>query len=360
MSKFISFSLMKLQKDVVNGQPSDTLFTNIVNLVRNNFPGVTHLEVTVPINSEAEFKTYGNNPSPRTPEAFTDFLLDTIHNAGYNVIIRATDAHGEGIYNFPYVPNTALHWINQATTHLTAHKAHLKSGDVAAYFPEFEGQGNGFGANVTDSWSDFYKGLVNAVATWSTANGIDIKSFTTINESEASSGWYGQDILQVQKAFVVDYYPDANITDETQWIQNAQTTIDLLHNKYTPSYPVFLQEIADTRNPQNGSTQTANPQMLADFHTNVAVPYLNSGKLLGINYWNLFDTPQEGIIKIDGTSVSLNSKGVALAKAFQASVSPTPPNPTPTPPAFVIPAFSGTLVSDGKGNITFKQTTGAS
>lgn len=345
----ISLDLMKLTKDTVNGQPSDTLIQNTINLVKNNFPGLTHIAISVPLNVNTEFTAHGNHPSPRTPEAFTDFLLDTIHAAGYNVIIRATDCYGEGIYNFPFKPQTAQYWINEATTHLTIHKAHLKNGDIAAYFPEFEGQNNGFGANVTDSWPNFYKGLITAINNWSTTNGIKITSYTTINESEAASGWYGEDVVQIQGGFVVDYYPDANISNESPWIANIKSMIDTLHNKYgSNSFPVFIQETADTRNPQNGSTQQANPGMLADCFTQVFYPYLKSGELNGINFWNLFDTPQEGIITISGNSVSLNPKGQALAKAFQSLVSPIPPPsqpPTPTP-------TSGTAVDPTEGLFT--------
>jgi hypothetical protein len=349
---------MKLCKDTINSQPSDTLCQNIINLVKNNFPGVTHIAISVPLNSNSDFTSHGNKPSPRTPEAFTDFLLDTIHNAGYNVIIRATDCYGEGIYNFSFQPNNAIHWINEAIVHLTIHKAHFKNGDIAAYFPEFEGQNNGFGSNVTDSWDAFYKGLITAINQWSVSNGIQISSYTTINESEANSGWYSQDIVQAQKGFVVDYYPDVNITNESQWIANLKSTVDNLHNKYgAKSFPVFIQETADTRNPQNGLTQIANPQMLADCFTQVIYPYLQSGELNGINFWNLFDTPQEGIVTISGNSVSLNPKGQALAKAFQSVVSPTPIPPNPiTPPAFTytgdVTLKNTTIISDGKGGFT--------
>jgi hypothetical protein len=356
MSKILSLDMMKLCKDTVNNQPSDTLFQNIINLVKNNFPGITHIAISVPINSDSDFKAHENSPAPRTPEAFTDFLLDTIHNAGYNVIIRATDCYGEGIYNFPFQPSSATHWINEATAHLTTHKAHLKNGDIAAYFPEFEGQNNGFGANVTDSWNAFYKGLITAISQWSIQNDISIESFTTINESEASSGWYSEDIVKAQDGFVVDYYPDANITDAATWIANLKTIIDNLYNKYgSASFSVFLQETADTRNPTNGSTQTSDSQMLADAFTQVIYPYLQSGQLNGINFWNLFDTPQEGIVTIDGDSVSLNAKGQALAKAFQSvdTITPTPPViPPTTPPVPVIPGTS--VSSEGilvKGNV---------
>lgn len=347
MALIISLDCMKLSKDVLNSQPSDTLFQNIVNLVKNNFPSVTHIAISVPLNSNADFTTHSNKPSPRTPEAFTDFLLDTIHAAGYNAIIRATDCYGEGIYNFPFQTNTAQHWVTEATNHLTTHKTHLKDGDIAAYFPEFEGQNNGFGANVTDSWDNFYKFLITDIATWSTANGIKITSYTTINESEAASGWYSQDIIAAQKGFVVDYYPDANITDSATWIANLKTMIDALYNKYgVKSFPVFVQETADTRNPQSGTTQATNPQMLADAFTQVIYPYLQSGELNGINFWNLFDTPQEGIITISGNSVSLNAKGQALAKAFQSVVSPTPnPTPTPVPTPTPTPMPTGTSIA---------------
>lgn len=351
----LSLDLMKLCKDTVNSQPSDTLIQNTINLVKNNFPGLTHIAISVPLNSNADFVAHGNKPSPRTPEAFTDFLLDTIHAAGYNVIIRATDCYGEGIYNFPFQPNTAGHWVGEAANHLTTHKAHLKNGDIAAYFPEFEGQNNGFGANVTDSWDNFYKFLITNTATWATANGISISSYTTINESEANSGWYGQDIVAAQKGFVCDYYPSADITDSATWIANIKSTIDNLYNKYgAKSFPVFVQETADTRNPNTGATQAADPQMLADCFTQVLYPYLQSGELNGLNLWNLFSTPQEGILSIDGTSVSLNPKGVALAKAFQSVISPTPPTPVPPVDQDTVIAATGTLV---KGNLYLHDVT---
>jgi hypothetical protein len=344
---------MKLTKDTVNAQPSDTLIQNIINLVKNNFPGITHLAISVPLNSDADFVAHGNKPSPRTPESFTDFLLDEIHNAGYNAIIRATDCYGENIYNFPFQPNTAQHWITQATNHLTTHKAHLRNGDIAAYFPEFEGQNNGFGANVIDSWDNFYNGLLTNLNEWAAQNQLFITSFTTVNESEAASGWYGEDLVKAYKGFTIDYYPDANIIDSVSWIANFKATVDNLYNKYgTKSFPIFVQETADTRNPQNGTTQATNPQMLADCFTQVIYPYLQSKEMFGINFWNLFDSPQEGIITIDGSSVSLNPKGQALAKAFQSIINPTPtpPQPTPTPPtdADTVISATGTLI---KGNV---------
>lgn len=358
---------MKSSKDVVNGQPSQTYFQNLINLLLNDFPGLTHVAISVPINPSIDFLQYGNTPSPLTVEAFTDMLLDVIHNAGYKALIRGTDCYGEGIYNFPYKPQTAQQWLNEVSPYLTLHKAHLKSGDVIGLFPEFEGQNNGFGKNVTDSWEGFYEGLINTVNTWGTENGIPLISYTTINESEASSGWYNESIVKAQGAFVVDYYPPSSIVDEENWITNAKNTIDDLYNKYgSKSFPVFLQEIGDTRNPQSGNTQANNPQLTGDLFTQVIVPYLKSGELIGINLWCLFDTPQEGILTIDGNSVSLNPKGQALSNAFKtASGMPTPvptPVPTPTPiptpvPPTVPPTFeqaitAGTITSDGQGNIT--------
>lgn len=356
----LSLDSMKLVKDTIGLQPSHVLYQNIVDLLINNAPGITHIAISVPINNSAEFEQYGNKPSPLTPEAFTDMLLDTIHNAGYGALIRGTDCYGEGIYNFPFKPQTAQEWINEITPYLTLHKAHLKNGDLIGLFPEFEGEQNSssgqiqaFGANVTDSWPNFFTGIISAVKTWSTENGIDLIPYTTVNASEALSGFYPEGVVQVQGGFVIDNYPPATGLTDAEWIASAKQTIDTLNTKYGP-FPVFLQEIADTRAAVDGVfPQLADPGLTAEFLTQVGIPYLQSGHLLGLNLWCLFDTPQEGILTIDGDSVSLNPKGQALSQALKTafgSVTTTPvPTPpiTPTPPAANTVQVSGTMTTNG-------------
>src|SRR5689334_24512439 len=86
MKNIISFDCMKLQKDVIGSMPSQTLVHNLMSLVKNNFPGVTHIALSVPINTTDEFKAHGTTPAPLTVEDFTTMWIDEIHNMGYNVI----------------------------------------------------------------------------------------------------------------------------------------------------------------------------------------------------------------------------------------------------------------------------------
>src|SRR5438552_12105969 len=106
----ISFDSMKLSKDVVGNPPSQTLITNIVTLVKSSFPQVTHIATSTPINTDSEFQSHGNNGSP---DNLSIRWIDTIHQGGYNVLLRGTDCGFEGIYNFPLTANKGSVWIQK-------------------------------------------------------------------------------------------------------------------------------------------------------------------------------------------------------------------------------------------------------
>jgi hypothetical protein len=80
------------------------------------------------------------------------------------------------------------------------------------------------------------------------------------------------------------------------------------------------------------------PNLTANLADQVFFPYLKSGEMFGINFWDFFDTPQEGILSTQGDNISyvngggavtLNAKGTALAaifkKWFGGTVTPTGP-----------------------------------
>lgn len=380
MSNIISFDPMKIQKDVMASQPSQTLITNVLSVVRNNFPGTTHIALSVPLNSTAQFKQYGTTPSPLTVEAFTDLWLDAIHNAGYSAIIRTTDCNMEQIYNFPLISQPPAYWITEATDWLSTHKAHLKNNDIAAFFPEADGHINYNGYSPIDAgshdwrtdYNHFWQELPAAITQWCSANGISLQCHTTVNGTSISNATYdgttfnkaGSDqpqneaSIKAEGGIIIDWYNYANVpTDEKDYIAWYKASLDFFHTLYPANYTLFVQEWGDTRPISvisNDTTLTAN---LTD---QVFFPYLKSGEMFGINFWNLFDTPQEGILTINGDSVTLNAKGTALAAIFKkwATVTPVPPVPTPPtqPPAFTytgnVTLKNTTITSDGKGNFT--------
>jgi len=392
MSNIISFDPMKIQKDVVANQPNETAINNILAVVKNNFPGTTHIALSVPLNSTAQFKQYGTTPSPLTAEAFTDLWLDCIHSAGFNVIIRATDCNMEQIYNFPLVSQPPAYWITEATDWLSTHKNHLKNGDIAAFFPEADGHINYNGYSPIDSgshdwrtdYNNFWQELPPAIAQWCESNGITLTTHTTVNGTSISNATYngssfdtnGSDqvvnptSLTAEGGIIIDWYNYANVpTDEKDYIAWYKASLDFFYNLHgAASYKIFVQEFGDTR---SASVVASDPTLTANLADQVFFPYLSTGEMFGVNFWNLFDTPQEGILSADGDSISylnsggavtLNAKGTALAAIFQKwfGTQPTPPPPTPPtptePPSFTytgnVTLVNVTITSDGKGGFT--------
>jgi hypothetical protein len=329
MTPIISFDPMKLQKDVVNNQPSKTLIDTIITTVKNNFPGVTYIAVSVPINTTSEFQAHGTNPSPLSIEDFTALWIDEIHNAGYGVVLRGTACECEKIWNFPLHVDNHSYFVNKGLDFLNRMKPHLKNGDICGIYPELEGHiWDGTGACINDTgnqsadYNTFYVSFVQAIKDWSTTNNIHLFPYITINRSELISGWVQQPFFQAMGAVVYDYYGD------NQTIQEMPGKIDEAFNKY--HLPLYQQEWGDTR---SASTVAADPTHTAQM-AQVFFDKIKSGEMIGINFWNLFDTPQEGILTINGNNVSLNAKGIPLASTFQknfGSQQPVPPPPTPTP-----------------------------
>lgn len=381
---------MKWTKDTVASQPSQTFFNNLLALVKADFPGTTHIAFSIPLNSTSQFESHGTTPSPLTVELFTDMVLDAVHNAGYGAIIRGTDCNMEQIYSFPSISQAPAYWINEVTTWLNAHKAHLKNGDIAAFYPEADGHLNYNGASPVDAgshdwrtdYNTLWQELATTITSWSSSNGISLTSHTSVNGTSISNATYdgttfnkaGSDQLEneasikAQGGIVADWYNYGNVsTDEAIYIAWYKASLDFFHTLYTTQYPIFIEEWGDTRGTNSGSIQAADPTLTANLADQVFFPYLKSGEMFGINFWNLWSTPQEGILNVSGNSISLNSKGSALSAVFKkwfGNVTPTPtptpvPTPTPTPTEPAAFTYTGnvtlknvTIVSDGKGGFT--------
>lgn len=357
----ISFDPMKLQKDVLSNQPQQVLIGNLLDLVKNNFPGVTHIALSVPLNADADFTSHNVKVGSMLVSDFTAFWIDEIHKRGWSVLIRGTYCEVEKIYGFPLVVQTSDNWVQRGIDWLNRFVVHLKDNDIYAPFPELEGHiWDGTGACIDDKtgnqaldYNTFYGKLIDAINAWSAANKKAVHPMPTINRSEAINGWFQEANVKKIGGFVIDYYGDSKTIDE----MNAKT--DELYNKYATKYQIFQQEWGDTR---DAATVANDPGFTGRMADQCFFPKMKAGELIGINFWSLFDTPQEGIVHIDGNSVSLNAKGQALAGIFRKWFGGTNPAPTPPPSTTVQPApqflaafrikGNALMTSDGKGNIT--------
>lgn len=334
MKEIISWDVMKLQKDVIGSEPSQTLIHNIIQTVFQNFPRTTHIAVSVPINTNGDFAAHGTIASPLTVEAFTQLWMDEIHNAGYNVLLRGTACEFEGIWNFPLTAKTGAQWTVQGIDFLNRMKSHLKSGDICGLYPEFDSTlfgrqfqsiNDGTG-NAGQDANNFLLNFSQAILDWSNANGIDVHPYITVNRSEMFKGYIGQSVWQKMGAVVYDFY------GFNQTLAEMPGLIDEAYNKY--NIPIFQQEWGDTR---PAGVVAADPGFTANMADTAFFPKMQAGHMIGINFWNLFDTPQEGILTISGDNVTLNAKGNMLAAVF-AKWAQSTPTPTPTPQPVPQPA----------------------
>jgi hypothetical protein len=303
-------------------------------------------------------------------------VLDVIHNAGYGTIIRGTDCGMEQIYNFPLISKNPTFYTTQVVGWLNLHKSHLANGDVGAFYTEADGHINYNGASPVDEGSHDWRTDYNAlwqqlpltVKKWGTANGLSLLCHTSVNGTSISNASYdgrtfnvsgadqlqNQDAINAQGGMIIDWYNYGNApTDEAGYISWYKESLDFFSRLHSGN-SIFVQEWGDTRGDKGGVIQKNDPGLSANLADQVFFPYLKSGKMFGINFWNLFDTPQEGILSAGGNdimylngggAVMLNQKGILLASIFKKWFGGLTPTPVPTPVPTPTPIPTGITVS---------------
>ncbi len=366
----IGFDIMKLSRDKVGNQPSKLLIDNILTIVKQNFPGTTHIAISTPEDSNADFIAHGVNPKPLTVEAFIDMQLDEIHTAGYGAVIRSFPSSIQKAYNFPLVAKTSDQWVAYNKAFLETHASHIKSGDIIALWYELDWWQRDFGVSINDTGH-----LVNDTNTFIVKNAQMVDAFAKEHNlilrcrttySDVPFNYWTDAVAQAQgNVLVFDHYRPTsqnislNLTD-TQIIAQQISDYNTIFKSYGSKYMIYVQEWGDNRKSADGSDggiQINDPGFSGMMADQVAFPLLKSGILEGWDFWDLFDTPKEGILTIIGNTAILNPKGVALAKVFQKWYGGVVPTPQPTPPpTTVVPAFNMTknakIAYDGNGNLT--------
>lgn len=372
----IGFDLMKLSRDKVENQPSKVLIDNILALVKANFPGTTHIAINTPEDSNADFIAHGSPPGPLPVEQFIDMQLDSIHAAGYNAVLRDFPSSIQNAYKFPVVQKTSDEWVAYNKAFLETHASHLKNGDIIALWYELDWWQRDFGVSINDTGNNIADtnnfivknaAMVNAFAK---EHNLDLRVRTTY--SDVSVGYIPEAVAQAQgNSLVVDHAGNISTPglSDAAIIANFNTYFNAQYNHYSGKYQVYLQEFGDGRHSADGSDggiQTTDPGFTGQMADQVLFPLMKSGVMEGVDFWNLFDTPKEGIIETydangtrdpDGTNAvtaKLNAKGQALSQVFKKWFGTVTP---PTPPSGgIVPPFHVTkntkVTYDGNGNFT--------
>jgi hypothetical protein len=360
--------VMKFTKDLVGNQPSDAEIEAIVSAIVNNI-NPTHISISVPLDSNAEFIANGTTPAPRTVEAFNQKWVDVIHSKGVKVIYRGTWSGIEGIYNFPkkvgsnrFPTGTAASaatdgnttWLGKTYKYIADHPGLFQAGDIWAVLPErtegifsdatsfISSGGSGLQANYANFFNDL-KAVSDSAFSNIGKPGV-ITGFTANNFSEFNSTWMYKSVSDTAGVIAIDHYGIDHTAAE------MESDIRKIHNLYGKK--VFLQEWGDYWHPNMSQADRTN--YLNSMYA-VLQKLVNENILIGFNYWGGWENSLEGILVDNGNSYSVNYRGNILANFFAAngSAAPTPtptpaptpaptPTPTPVPPPSPQPSPTGT------------------
>jgi hypothetical protein len=299
-----SIDIMKWTKDTLTHQPDDATIQKLVTTIKRDI-NPAYVAIAVPLNPTSEYPA-GQTPAPRTAEAFTKALCDTIHAAEMKVLFRGTLCELEGIYDFQKVvgdkrvdPNSLIAKITNA---IRTNPSWFADGDQFAPLPErteniFQ-DSTAFLTNLPQGYADFFVALIDAMD--AAFKSISKKVGTTLianNYTEVASGWIPRRLFDRTAEVAIDHYartPDALYND-----------IKTIHDRL--GLPVFLEEWGNY------------------WDTTPLKPYLDTlgrladeGILTGFNYWGAWPGATEGLLSDD---LTVNARGKEVA-AFFASRQP--------------------------------------
>lgn len=350
-----SIDLMKWTKDTVTNQPSDATIENIVRFGAENF-NLTHLSVCFPIDP-LSFYPAGFTPKPRTVVGCYQKWVDEIHARGLGVLHRPVSFGMEGDSGFlwrvdanRYPMGTATSaptdgnstWLGILYKWIIDNPTLFKDGDIFAPFPE-RTQGlfdNPPGVHsfvpitapgIQQNYVNFFIDVKSITTTAFALIGKSVKTgYTADNYSEVRSGYLPQALYNATGVAAFDYYQNYSGTG----FGAAPLSEDLDAVYYSKGKPLFWEEWGATPDmiradnaardsvPPGGAVMadgngvfhtlifwglTAHPEnrikLYKDVFNTIADKY-DQGKIIGFNYWGLWDTGENdtGLIAINGSS----------------------------------------------------------
>jgi hypothetical protein len=354
--RYRSVDVMKLTKDVVNDQPSDATIAAVVASLKTL--NVTHIAVSMPMNSNAEFLAHGDHPSPRSIEQFTAAWANAIHGAGLNVLWRNTFAEFEqgrtvdntpapgahtilGLYNFPYyVGGDPDHgavaagvqpqqwWLDktkEAITRLAGYGV-FKPGDIAGLLPEPRSNQNVWDTNWNflginnnpDAYASFFKALQATESSAFAAAGVSGVSTgfqadegsLFLSDGAGGGHWYPASLVNLTGHVVTDYYGGDGCGGNPA---HSPAEMDCALRDAFGFYakPIFMGEWADYWH--DGADQQAETAYLNSMYA-VWTQLVKEGKMDGFNYWGGWPGANESILNPD---YSINYRGQILGSFFK-------------------------------------------
>ena len=343
LADFTSVDVMKLTKDVVRNQLTDSDINSVVDALSQTH--AKYIAISVPLDASSDYPA--PKPAPRTAEAFTQAWADAIHQHNMKVLWRGTWSGIEGIYDFPrragqsrFPPGSASSaisdgdttWLGKTYLYIVNHPSYFRDGDIWAPLPErTEGifqdntsflpyDGPGIQANYANFFNDLK--LVSNQAFGSL--GIKVYTgWTSNNLSEINSGWLSPAVFESAGVTATDYYGDNHSPEE------MENSLILAYQK--THRQIYLQEWSDY---WNGKLAPRQREDYLDSMYQTFQHLGDAGVLMGFNYWGGWPGAVESILEKTPGGYSLNSRGRLLRRFFDHETTPTRrgrPIPKPLP-----------------------------
>lgn len=332
-----SVDVMKKSKDTVNNQSTLADKQNLI--ARLATMGITHVAISVPMDTNVQMKAAGNTPSPLSIEGETRQWCKVIHDAGLNVLHRGTFSGMEAIYSFPiakegsgaFIPVGTVNsaptdnestWMGRIRRYIMVNvgDANWKNGDIFAPIPEPTSQafnGNNFwlstGAGSQANFASFFI-VAHAVADAAFASmGKKITFMTCNNYSEVRSGWIPQSLFADQGIVAFDYYGQYQATGANS---QADYITDLNELYEIRGLPLFQGEWGDISGEAipTPANIAARLTYLVEFYKQYRDNLVKRNILTGFNYWGGWEAQNTSILLKTGSDYFLNARGKILAK----------------------------------------------
>jgi len=344
-----SVDIMKKTKDSVTNQLTTAEKWDLIMAISET--GATHISISVPMDTDAQFRARGITPGPRTIENETKEWCDLIHAAGMKVLHRGPFCGQEAIYNFPYFKYGSTDFIAAGTASTAASdgettwcgrvrryivnnvgQTHWQSGDVFAPMPEatthaFDGNmwvssaGSGLQANFYEAFKQFKLTADAVFATW----GLSVTFMSHNNFSEVASGWIPGQLFTDQNVTGADYYGQYRGSGV---VKPGDYVIDVEGVYSSKGKPFFYGEWGDIKGEAIPAVSNIQERLayLRQFYNAHRDYVVNNGKMIGFNYWGGWEGQNTSILYKDSNGkYKLNARGIILKNYFRNGDCPRTP-----------------------------------
>lgn len=273
---------------------------------------ITHIAISVPINTQAETIAEDVAPFSLEPAVYAKMFADAIHGQGLGVLWRQTDCYFEGIYDFPKWVGTSRYpagdpedvisgadranWLGRIYNYIINNPTMFEHGDLWGVLPEATGHGifndaTSFlphdGDGIQANFANFFinVGIVSKEAFKIIGKNVRT-GFSAQNASEIFNGWVPSSLHNSQGLgrVNIDHYGTGGADySPTEMSDDLDEIFSENGGK-----PIFHQEWGDywSTDPAYGynRNQAAHEAYLESMYA-VWQDKIDNDKLLGFNYW---------------------------------------------------------------------------